>query len=174
MSWRGYFFNVCIALETFHQKFIARSDYFGVKIRSALRSAIANLIRDEELRVWFNEKSAMWSMPSLRERLRDYRETIESIMGNTYEGKFDIDSFIGKVVRTRNDIAHYGTSSNHFNEYELFLAAKTIEYTIRIEILRQIGVNVTAKRRSLVEDARRNVATLARINQYNQKTTDVE
>lgn len=167
MSSQGFFLNVCVALETFYDNFL-EIDKEGIARRIKNRKAIEKVIEDDELRNWFKEESSYWKNPTLRERLYGYREVIEFIMGTTFNGKYDTETFIANIVKTRNDMAHSGEYLKRFNSYELFLVGKTIEYTIRLEILRLIGVDVKNTHRPLINEARRNISNLAYLNQYNQ------
>lgn len=166
MSHHAFFLNICVSLETFNQRFL-EAEMSGVNERAKKREEISSLIGDTELLKWFEEQSSFWKNPTLRDRLSTYKNTIEKIMGKTFTGKFDIDTFIGAIVKTRNDIAHRGEFSHRFNYTELFLAAKTIEYTIRLEILKLLTVPDIVLE-SLMEEAKGNISSLAYLNNYNQ------
>jgi hypothetical protein len=134
---QGYFLNVCVALETFHDKFLPK----GESSRIEKRIAIAKLINDENLLDWFKKETSSWKYPTLRERLYDFKNTIEYIKGTSFQS-LDIDAFLGKIVKTRNEIAHAGEHLKRFNYIELFLATRVIELTVRIEILKILGIDV--------------------------------
>lgn len=170
LSAQGFFLNVCVALETFNDHFL-EIDMEEANARFAKREEIIKLIQNEDLCQWFKEHSANWKNPTLRERLSTYRTTIEFIMGKVFEGKFETDTFIGSIVKTRNNIAHTGEYLKRFTYYELFLASKIIEYTIRLEILNLLGVGINGGNRSLLKEAQNNLETLAYLNNYNQKAT---
>lgn len=165
MSTQGFFLNVCIALETFHSEFIS-NDEMSIKERLKKRESIAMLIQDQNLAAWFKKESSYWKNPSLKERLFAFKDLITVIKGNVFKA-YDVDTFISKVVKTRNDIAHSGEYLKQFTYIELFIAAKVIEFTLRIKIMKEIGINVhNDGKYSLLNDARDSITVLARMNNY--------
>lgn len=164
MSSQGFFLNVCVALETLHDSF-GNTDKEEIKNRLGKRDQIRDYIKDVELQTWFNRESSYWKNPTLKERLHSFRSTIEYIKGNSLK-KYDFETFITNIVKTRNDMAHTGEYLKRFNYIELFLATKIIEFTLRIEILRIIGVEIDSDRKSILHDAKKNIEALVYLNKY--------
>ncbi len=167
MSSEGFFLNVCVAMESFHRRF-GKENVKKIKLDEPQnKQAIIELLKDNcELLKWFKDKSTEWEKPSLKERLFEFKGTVKYVIGTVFP--FDIEEFIKRTVQTRNDMAHEGEHGKRFSDIELFLASKVIEYTLRLEILKLFGVNVNSTSRSLMDEAKNNIETLARLNDYNQ------
>lgn len=160
MSTPGFFLNICVGLEGFHRRYSPK-----IKISATEnKKAIIDLIKqDQELLIWFKNKSKEWENPSLRDRLIEFKPTLELIIINI----FDIDDFITKVVQTRNEMAHDGVYNKRFTtNIELFIATKAIEFTIRIEILKLLKIGNEKLISKYISKAAQNLEVLVRINRY--------
>jgi hypothetical protein len=165
MSPQGFFLNICSAFEVYNSSFggIGKNDPLRERIKK--RRQIACLIKDDPLKAIFKQESSSWKNPTLKERIMEFKDVIHLIKGDVFT--FDTDEFIAKVVGTRNLIAHTGKYKKHFNNgIELTLASKIMEFTMRLEILKFLGVEINSPRGSLVGNAKQNVEIFAISNEY--------
>jgi len=159
---QGFFLAVCIAIETFHGEFGSTKDIDQKKLEK--RDAIITLIEDQELLTWFTRESSYWGKPDLRSRLFRYRAVIETIKGTVFS-RYDMESFVGKIVQARNELTHSGNFMKRFTFLELFLATKILEFTLRIEILKILEIDVEqGDQRSPLADATRAIELIAVLN----------
>lgn len=165
MSPQGFFLNICVAVETFHRTYgLNNKKEIEISSPQNKQEIISLISNNEPLLSWFKEKSKEWEKPTLLERLNDFKETIGYIMGSSFA--FDADELINRTKQTRNDMAHTGEYKKRFNRIELLLVAKVIEFTIKLEILKLIGVNIEKRPASLLENAKQNISILAKLNGY--------
>lgn len=102
---------------------------------------------------------------SLRERITFFKNNIESIK-NGFSSISPID-FIDNIVNTRNKIAHEGEYLKYLTELELLLYGKVLEFVVKIEILKTLGIQDEKLLENFQTDARDRVRVLAEMNGYN-------
>lgn len=167
MSFQGYFLNMCVAVEYFHDQFISDRNIELTKERKEKRKIISDLIENEELKQWFRKTSKYWEKADLRDRLKAYQKPISKIMGETFE--FSTADLIDKVLKTRNSMAHDGSYNRHLTHIELLLVGKVIEFTIKYEILNLLEY-LPKTEGEVLKEAKRHVEILARLNKYNRNS----
>ena len=163
MSFKSYFLNMCVAIETFHSIFGDESKNSQIQTRIDDREQLLSLIEDEQLKKRFESVSQSWHESTYRERLKSYKDTFEQIMGNTF--KFSTSKLINKVVNTRNALAHTGTYKDHLSPIELLLIGKVLEFTIKHEILNLLDFKAV-NGSDVLEEAATHVQILANLNKY--------
>lgn len=170
LSMPRFFQNMCIAIESYHSNFIQKklpiADQTIIKKRNSI---IKLLAENNELEVWFKEKSNFWIKPQLYDRLIEFNELIERIVGDTID--CGINDLIRKIKQARDEITHEGVTDNRFNSTEIILIAKTLEFTVKLSILKSCGVNIDVQNHSLIDDAQRLVSYLAKANHYQQRSS---
>lgn len=145
-----FFLNVSVALESFHSNFIAKKIELSDSLPMINRDKILkHLINDQELYDWFRQETSYWKNPNLVDRLFAVQDLIAQIIGDSFQ--YDVKSFIRKVKNTRNKLAHQGIYDSEFKTFvELLMATKTIELTVRLLILKNMGVNIQDEDQPLI------------------------
>jgi phosphoribosyl-AMP cyclohydrolase len=165
LSMPRHFQNVCIALETYHEKFIDRNVALVDSSKLTNRQLIVEKLSDDEsLKQWFETESSFWSKPNLIDRLVQFKSLIQRLIDDTID--CDIDDLLNKIKQTRNEITHQGISNKRFNSIELILTAKTIEFAVKLDILRFCKVDIDVIHNSLIEDGKMDIQRLATLNYY--------
>jgi hypothetical protein len=165
LSMPRHFQNVCIAIETYHEKFIKKNVNIIDTRKLEYREKIIDKISDDvALSQWFKKESNFWSKPELIDRLVCFKNLIQRLIGETID--CDIDNLLIKIKQTRNEITHQGISNKRLNNIELILTAKTIEFTVKLDIYRFCGVDIDLNNYSLINDAKAGIKLLADLNFY--------
>ena len=101
---------------------------------------------------------------TLRERVTFFEHSIAGIKDDftTISSK----DFISKVVNTRNKIAHEGEYLEYLTEFELLLYGKVLEFVVKIEILKILGIEDKKLLEKFQTDAKNRVRILAEMNGY--------
>lgn len=160
-----HFFNLAVGLESFHREFISE-DVALHDVTSILnRDKIKELIEDPELKQWFRDKSNFWKKPTLKDRLFDLQETIERVSVGIFN--LGVEELITKIKQTRDDIAHAGIFYKRFgSRIELMIVTKIVEFTLRIEVYKKIGLNLEVDMHEIYNEANQLCKVLARLNDF--------
>ena len=168
LSFQNYFLNCCVAMESFHirfaQKDISQEAKEAIEKRKGERCLIANLISDEDLKREFNSRTTDWKKPTFKEKIQCFESSIDFIKADNF--KDSTEEFIRKVVNTRNKIAHEGEYLKYLTELELLLFGKVLEFVVKIEILKTLGIEDEKLLEKFQTDARHSVRILAEMNGY--------
>ncbi len=159
LSNRARFLNACVGLESFH-RFYKKQVIDAERVEK--RNKIKGLIKDPELFAWFRKESSFWKQPNLITRLNDFSPQIEVILKEVID--YSIEDFLIKVKRTRNEIAHNGEHLKHLNDFDLLVYGRTLEFVLRIEILKKIGLS--EHENSLLAQANSRIKSLLGVNNY--------
>ena len=162
MSTQGYFLNVCMGIEIFQNTFGKKADEIINSADKINKEKVISRLDDVVLLKWFNEKSQGWNNPNLKSRLMQFEMEIKQMINGVFD--LSTEQFIDKIKDTRNDIVHRGTYKKQFAGSELFIAIKVVEFVLRLEIMKLIGIDINKAPYSLSENARRNVAILNGMN----------
>lgn len=167
MSMQGFFISACMAIEIFQNNFGKTTEETRSLLTLENRKKINDLIKDEILKKWFMERTQHWNNPTFKDRLMQF----ESIIAILIKGIFDTttETFVTKVVRTRNDIVHRGEHKDNFASLELFLATKIIEFTLKLSMLHLLEVDIKKPPHTLMQSAKDNISVLARLNKINEE-----
>lgn len=163
MSFQNYFLNMCVAIESYHYIFGDESKNDKIQVRLSDRDEILALIDNAELRKRFENVSQRWNESTYRERLKSFKATFDSIMGDTFP--FKSGKLINYIVNTRNSLAHSGTYKHILKHIELLLIGKVIEFTLKLEVLKILNYQ-PEKENEVLESAKSHIQILARINEY--------
>jgi len=163
MSFKSYFLNMCVAIESFHSIFGDERANQKIEGRIKDRQLISEKIEDNELKERFLKSTESWTKSFYRERLKTFKPTLESIMGSTFS--FSSSKLIDRIVKTRNALAHTGTHENTIKHIELLLIGKVLEFTLKYEILNLLGFE-SEDELTILDEAARHVKVLADLNKY--------
>ncbi|MEH0156454.1 HEPN domain-containing protein [Limibacter armeniacum] len=166
LSPQGFFLNMCVAIECYHDKFIKNDTSEDIAERLEKREMISQLIDNEELRSWFRQKSNFWTRPDMRDKLMAFEQVFKVIHGEVFP--YTTKKLIDKILKTRNTMAHDGAFDKYLSRIELVILGKVLEYTLKVELLKLLGINKNVVD-SLIEESRNNVESLAKWNEYNVK-----
>ena len=166
MTWKSYFLNLCVALESFTDIVKPKNNFPELKDRVKKRKEISNLIEDEELKQWFKENTAYLKKPWAKDKILLYKDTIEYLMSNVF--KENSEELITKIKKTRDLIAHTGKYDKEFSPLELLLAGKILEFTIRSEIIQIMFSKPDKIKKKFLLYGKNRIETIARLNKYNQ------
>lgn len=130
-----YFLNTCFAIETFHRNnklnyVLPKKEFSDLK-----KGIIKKLETEMEIKL-FKDRLQFANEPSFRDRLNSFKVEFETI---TIE-KFDVDVFIGKIVKTRNYLVHRGSKSNILTNLEIYYASIYLETLTKYCIMEKIGI----------------------------------
>lgn len=163
LTFQSYFLNMCVAMESFHSIFKKQIQNEHIKQKLEDKENILQLIEDEKLKKRFSNYTKRWNEQTFRQRIKSFKSTFENIMGDTFDFKFK--SIVDKIVNTRNSLAHDGTYSQNLEHFELLLIGKAMEFTMKYEVLLLLDYE-KGKSERILDSARSNLSTLARINHY--------
>lgn len=159
-----YFQNMCVALESYHSNFIQNKLPVSSEVVKN-RKYILDLLQDSpDVLDWFDKQSQFWINPQFADRLNTYRDLLARLFGETID--CDINDLVTKIKQTRNEITHQGNPHKRFNHTELILAAKTLEFAIKLSILKEFGVTIEKGDFSIINEFARRIEILASINSY--------
>lgn len=168
LSFQNYFLNCCVALEGFHLRFIkkdiSQETKEAIEKRKSERTSISSLITDEDLKRVFQSATTDWKNSTFKEKILHFESSIDFIKGDNF--KDSTEEFIRNVVNTRNKIAHEGEYLKYLTELELLLYGKVLEFVIKIEILKILGIEDEKLLEKFQTDARDRVRVLAEMNGY--------
>ncbi len=166
LSKERYFLNMCVALESFHRRFIndkvPLADNSVLKNRERIKK---HLQEDPELLNWFNAKSVFWKSPALYDRLIDLKDEYSIIVGDLFH--LPIEDLIRNVKKCRDRLAHDGEYETIFQgEIELFLVGYSLEMLLYVLLYKEHGLNTEALIIKLQERAHRNLKRLCIMNEH--------
>lgn len=164
LAWKSYFLNLVVAIESFTDITKPKTNFPSLKTRLQKRDEISELIEDTELRIWFRENTKYLKKPETRDKILIYSDSIEYLMGVTFE--FDVDVMISKMKKTRDLIAHTGKYDKVFSPLELFMAGKILEFTLRAELFKIILPESKKIVDDFLEEGKRRIKYLATANKY--------
>ncbi len=162
MSMQGFFLSVCMSIEIFQNNFGKKTSDILDREICLNKEKISESIQDENLAIWFKEKSQYWNNPTFKDRFMQFKDEVEKLINGVFN--LSAEEFIDKIKEARNDIVHRGTYKKQFTGSELFLAAKIIEFVLRLEMMKLIGIDTMEKPNSLFDNAKNNIDVLVRIN----------
>jgi len=163
LSFQSYFLNMCVAIESMDYIFGDESLNNKIEPRKRDRQSIISLIDNEDLSKEFENRTRNWLHSYFRERLKKYSSVFTTIKGETFKGS--TNKFIGKIVNTRNSLAHNGTYKEYLSHIELLLYGKVIEFVIKHEILILLEIDKEFASK-IQQESKKHVEILARINEY--------
>ncbi len=161
-----HFFNLAVGLEAFHENFILKNVPLQNNELKENREQILKAIEsNEELYLFFNNKSSEWGKPTLKDRLFHLEEIISQISSYIFE--YDTIELITKIKQTRDEIAHAGVYDKRFKEnIELMIVTKIIEFVLRIKIYTLFELELKTNRTDMITEANQLVKQLARLNDF--------
>lgn len=166
LSKERYFLNMCVALESFHNRFVkknvALADHSTIEKRVQIKSYLAE---DPELLKWFLEKSSHWKNPTLFDRLIDLKNDYSQVVQDLF--KIPIEELIRKVKKCRDHLAHDGEYTMIFqDEVELFLVGYSLEMLLHVLLYKYHGVVEEASVQKLYAYTHWNLNQLCKMNNY--------
>jgi hypothetical protein len=167
LSWKSYYLNLCVAIESFTDIVKPKTLFPGVKEREIQRDLISTLIEDPDLNKWFRKNTTYWKNPETKDRLRIYNTTIEYLMGDIFE--FNSEQMITKIKKTRDLIAHTGSYLKEFSQLELLISGKILEFTIRAELLSFVLPESEKVVDKFLLEGKNQLTYIAKANNYNIK-----
>lgn len=100
---------------------------------------------------------------TLRDRLSEFKPTLEVIFANFKN--YTIDDLIKGIKDTRNDLAHDGEALKRFkNLTELFIVTKGVEFTIRLELMKYLGIDINQGYDPFLTKGQQTLDLLIRLN----------
>lgn len=173
LSKERYFLNMCIALESFHRRFVndtvPLSDNTSVENRELIKS---HLQENPELLKWFNSKSAFWKSPTLYDRLIDLKDEYSEIVRDLFS--LPIEDLIRNVKKCRDRLAHDGEYEMIFQEeIELFLVGYSLEMLLFVLLHKEHGIKSEALLNKIQDRAHWNLERLCKLNTHHSPSFSV-
>lgn len=166
LSKERYFLNMCVALESFHNRFVKKNvslgDHSILEKRVQIKSYLAE---NPELQKWFLEKSSHWKNPTLFDRLIDLKNDYSQVVQDLF--KIPIEELIRKVKKCRDHLAHDGEYTMIFqDEVELFLVGYSLEMVLSVLLYKFHGVTEDSTVQKLYSYTHWNLNRLCKLNNY--------
>jgi hypothetical protein len=160
------FMNSCVALESFHKKFINDSVEISDPTPIQNREKIKELIKeDSELLKWFRSKTNFWKNPELYDRLLELKPLYEKIIGDVFRAEPDL--ILRKIKKTRDKLAHEGMYYTEFEKNaESIIAERSIHFLLGLLIMKEFGINIYSDRENKIAEANTMLRNIARMNDY--------
>lgn len=136
LSDENYFLNTCFSIETFHRRFKNRTKYCNAEFNN-IKYQILQSISDKRIYKFIEDILKYSNEPSFRSRLKDIKNDFNEILSDDE----DVNTYIGRIVDTRNYLVHRGDSTGTFLEHDLLVAAKYLEVIIKVNIYRILKVD---------------------------------
>lgn len=137
----GKFLSLAHGIEVLHRRRSEEKQMPEEKF-SELVGNILEVIRDSEQRRWIEEKLKYANELSLRKRIKQMIKPFKDLFGNSKKR----NSFIGKVVDTRNYLTHYDSSLENkaASVEDLWKLCLKLEALFQLHFLRLIGIDDNA------------------------------
>ncbi len=134
----GKFLSLAQGIETLHRRNSQETQMPEAEF-SNLIDTILNAVPDDGQRRWIDEKLKYANELSLRKRMRQMIEPFKDLFGNSKKR----NSFIGKVVDTRNYLTHYDSSLENKADSgeDLGKLYTKLEALFQLHFLRLIGID---------------------------------
>lgn len=135
----GKFLSLAQGIETLHRRNSQETQMPEDEFRNLI-DTILNAVPDDEQKRWIDEKMKYANEISLRKRMRQMIEPFKDLFGNSKKR----NSFIGKVVDTRNYLTHYDSQleSKAAHGEELWRLYRKLEALFQLHFLRLIGWDI--------------------------------
>ena len=135
----GKFLSLAQGIETLHRRNSQETQMPEDEFRNLI-DTILNAVPDDGQRRWIDEKLKYANELSLRKRMRQMIEPFKDLFGNSKKR----NSFIGKVVDTRNYLTHYDSQleSKAAHGEELWRLYRKLEALFQLHFLRLIGMDI--------------------------------
>lgn len=135
-----HFLSLVMALEVYHRRVIGNEEIPSAKHVERMEEIIKSV--HEKYKEWLKNKLEYSNEPSLRQRLKDIFEKIIARIGYFDKLLPEKNTFIHKVVATRNYLVHFDESLKgqifDFRE-ELFWAIEKIKCILIACLLKELG-----------------------------------
>lgn len=144
------FLSLVQGIETLHRRNFQETKRPNEKFEKLRNRIFENVTEDEKK--WLEEKLKYANELPLRQRLRRMIKPFKSSFGN----KRERDSFISKVVNTRNYLTHYDDSlaRQAADGTDLWMLSRKLEALFQLHFLRLVGM----ENESIISIVRRNTA----------------
>lgn len=135
----GKFLLLAQGIETLHRRNSQETQMPEDEFRNLI-DTILNAVPDDEQRRWIDEKLKYANELSLRKRMGQMIEPFKDLYGN----KKERNSFISKVVDTRNYLTHYdkGLINRMAQEEDLITLYLKLEALFQLHFLKIIGMKI--------------------------------
>lgn len=101
-----------------------------------IKEGILASIEDEDIKVIIGNSLAYINEPNFRKRLSDFKPDFSSVLPVDW----NVEDYIGKIVRTRNYLVHRGSDKKIFDKFDMLYASIFIETIIKINVYRVLGI----------------------------------
>ncbi len=134
----GKFLSLAQGIETLHRRNSQETQMSEDEFRNLI-DTILTAIPDDGQRQWIDEKLKYANELSLRKRIKQMIEPFRDLFGNARKR----DSFIGKVVDTRNYLTHYDSSLENkaSSGEDLWKLCIKLEALFQLHFLHLIGMD---------------------------------
>ena len=134
----GKFLSLAQGIETLHRRNSQETQMPEAEF-SNLKDKILKAVPDSKEKKWIKEKLRYANELSLRKRMRQMIEPFKDLFGNSKKR----NSFIGKVVDTRNYLTHYDSSLENKADSgeDLGKLYTKLEALFQLHFLRLIGID---------------------------------
>ena len=135
----GKFLSLAQGIETLHRRNSQETRMSEDEFRNLI-DTILNAVPDDGQRQWIDEKLKYANELSLRNRLKKMIDPFKDLFGNSKKR----NSFIGKVVDTRNYLTHYDSSLENkaANGEDLWKLYRKLEALFQLHFLQLIGMDI--------------------------------
>jgi hypothetical protein len=136
------FLNLIQALEVYHRRIINKLVMNQEKCDGIVKECLD--IISQNYKEHFEQILKYANEPSLRRRLKDIIKKYENLLDKFIGNKNAQNSFINKVVNTRNYLIHYDLEVKEKSEStkELFNLTQNLKTIVEICLLNEIGFNL--------------------------------
>ena len=137
----GKFLSLAQGIETLHRRNSQETQMPEDEFRNLI-DTILNAVPDDGQRRWIDEKLKYANELSLRKRMKQMIEPFKGLFGNSQRR----NSFISKVVDTRNYLTHYDSSLENkaAGVEDLWKLCLKLEALFQLHFLRLIGIDDNA------------------------------
>lgn len=149
LSRENYFLNSCFALEIFHRRFMNYKLFESNKI-AEIKETINNTVQDKDIKTALVNSLSHVNDPNFRKRLESFSADLKRLLHNDW----NVDKYIGKIVKTRNYLVHRGSSNGTFESFEMLYAAIFVETLVKINIYRILKINEDTINRTIDKSSR--------------------
>lgn len=137
----GKFLSLAQGIETLHRRNFQGTRMPDDEFRNLI-DTILNAVPDDGQRQWIDEKLKYSNELSLRNRIKQMIEPFKDLFGNSRKR----NSFIGKVVDTRNYLTHFDSSLENkaASGEDLWKLYRKLEALFQLHFLRLMGIDDNA------------------------------
>lgn len=135
ISRENFFLNSCFAIETFHRRFHNYKLFKKSEFKSIKTKVLEN-VENEDISKLIEQSLAHINEPNFRSRLFHFKKDFAKILPEDW----DSDSYIRRIVKTRNYLVHRSSAKDIFDNFDMLYASFFIELITKISIFKILEI----------------------------------